>query len=716
MTRLTLRLALAATAGAVLTAFAPPAHAGMYTVHACRTPSGAWASVADGAGGFEPGAAPSPRTGLRSLDSCGNGGALQADIGGPNDLGSGQVEASWGFVAPSNTTIVNYTLDWDGWAVPTGYGKAGYAVVFDPRGGVGSDHGGEGGIARQQTTAVNREVPWFAFAARCASGGTTCGRTGDAGDARMTVYRASVDLRDDSSPTVSAVSGDAVTESVWHGDMGLSFSASDTGGGVKDVVVTIGGREVLRQLVDDNGGRCADLGGRQYRHARPCRTSVGAAPSIPSGGAPEGRQPVVIRLVDAAGNEALAYSATKTVDNLAPVQAQPQVTGQEARVGRELGCTPAVDGQSPALSFQWLRAAPDGSGQQAIAGATAQTYTPTDADAGRKLLCRVTATDAGGTSVQTSAITSGPFADGATVRTPCEGRPAGPKDPCGDLDADGTRNQDDADADGDGVGRAADPDDLDRAVTGRDVARPSSWSGSVAQSSSATTEARSTVVADGPAGQPNGRGASPAATLTAHHERTTSRTLRAAYGRRVVIRGRLLAPDGRPVEGAKLDVFAQDRAASAAFEPLTAVQTDATGAYELVLPAGPSRNVRIGYRARFGDTSFAQTADVAVLVKAAIRFRLSHRRLRNGRTVRYLGRLLGPRTGHRFAEVQVLDRSRWIVVCSVRTDARGSFACAHRFTRTFRRTTYVFRARVRRQATLPYEPAVSSTRRLAVRP
>jgi hypothetical protein len=126
--------------------------------------------------------------------------------------------------------------------------------------------------------------------------------------------------------------------------------------------------------------------------------------------------------------------------------------------------------------------------------------------------------------------------------------------------------------------------------------------------------------------------------------------------------------------------------------------------------------VRIGYRARVGDVTFARTTDVRVQVVAGVRFTLSRTTLRNGQTLRYSGRILGPSTGHRFVEVQVRNGRRWQIVCSVRTDARGAFGCAHRFRRTHSPVTYVFRARVRQQPGLPYEPGTSVARKARVRP
>ena len=86
----------------------------------------------------------------------------------------------------------------------------------------------------------------------------------------------------------------------------------------------------------------------------------------------------------------------------------PSLSGS-ARVGQRLRCDPGTWTGSPSLAFQWLR---DG---VPIPGATLQTYTPVDADAGHAISCRVTATNAGGSSQFESAAVV-PAARPQTIR------------------------------------------------------------------------------------------------------------------------------------------------------------------------------------------------------------------------------------------------------------------------------------------------------------
>jgi hypothetical protein len=73
----------------------------------------------------------------------------------------------------------------------------------------------------------------------------------------------------------------------------------------------------------------------------------------------------------------------------APANGTPSIPSS-AVTGTTIKCEPGSWSGAPSFSFEWLR---DGS---AIAGAHAQTYTIPDGDAGHSLVCRVTATNAGG--------------------------------------------------------------------------------------------------------------------------------------------------------------------------------------------------------------------------------------------------------------------------------------------------------------------------------
>jgi hypothetical protein len=101
-------------------------------------------------------------------------------------------------------------------------------------------------------------------------------------------------------------------------------------------------------------------------------------------------------------------------------------------------------------------------------------------------------------------------------------------------------------------------------------------------------------------------------------------------------------------------------------------------------------------------------------VKARLSFKLDRATLRNGQTIRYSGRVDG-QTRRPLVQVQVRSQGRWVNVCVVRARTGGAYSCRYRFRRTFRPTTYTFRALVKTQEGLPYDTAASASRRLRVR-
>ncbi len=200
-------------------------------------------------------------------------------------------------------------------------------------------------------------------------------------------------------------------------------------------------------------------------------------------------------------------------------------------------------------------------------------------------------------------------------------------------------------------------------------------------------------------------------TLTATAPGAKDDMVRSAYGRRVPISGTIRNADGNPMSGARIDVTTLLRVPRAKARTQRPITTDASGAFRYLLPAGPSRTITFAH----GAGPAAKTS-IDVRVRARLSLRLSRRKLRNGSAARYSGTLAGPNAGRKLVDVQVIVGRQWRPVCSARTTARGRYACRYRFKRTFRTTRYTFRARVRRQETLPYEPSQSVRRRLTVLP
>ena len=214
----------------------------------------------------------------------------------------------------------------------------------------------------------------------------------------------------------------------------------------------------------------------------------------------------------------------------------------------------------------------------------------------------------------------------------------------------------------------------------------------------------------------NGAGGGPGARVSVVILRSSQRSVRLSYGRSVTLSGRVTTPSGEPVAGATVDVLSQTRLRGAKLGRIATVRTDRAGAFRYTVPPGPSRLIRFGYRARLGDAAYAHTTDIDVRVAGKVTLRLNRTTLRNGQTLTYKGTVAGVGARRPLVQIQVRSQGRWVNVCVVRTRGKGSYSCRYHFRRTFRPTTYTFRALVRKQEGLPYETDTSPRQSVRVRP
>jgi len=193
------------------------------------------------------------------------------------------------------------------------------------------------------------------------------------------------------------------------------------------------------------------------------------------------------------------------------------------------------------------------------------------------------------------------------------------------------------------------------------------------------------------------------------------------YAKSALLRGRLVTLDGRPVGGAALQVASRVLAGNRGFREISGarVVTRADGRFSYRLPKGPSRQVRIAYRAYSRDTAFAAQRLFSLRTRAGVRLRATPSRVRNGGRVRFRGRLRGgpkPRAGV-LVVLQAREGGRWRSFRTLRTTRKGGrFATRYRFTRTGRPTTFRFRAIVRKQIGYAYSTGGSPSVRVRVTP
>lgn len=213
----------------------------------------------------------------------------------------------------------------------------------------------------------------------------------------------------------------------------------------------------------------------------------------------------------------------------------------------------------------------------------------------------------------------------------------------------------------------------------------------------------------------NGFGASRRAQLMARFAdvkpgRAADRTTVGFRGR-PAITGRLSDASGEPIAGAVLDVLRQPLRPGSKPRTEGTATTRSNGRFRYMSPRGPSRLLRVEYRAFSLDAAPSAISTLTLSVRAGIRLSVSPRRTTSRGTIRFSGKLLrGPgRDGVQVTLYAVgrVGRQR-VPVAVLESDAKGRFRFRYRFRRTFAPFTYRFRARLEKQPTYPYAPAGSN--------
>jgi hypothetical protein len=203
--------------------------------------------------------------------------------------------------------------------------------------------------------------------------------------------------------------------------------------------------------------------------------------------------------------------------------------------------------------------------------------------------------------------------------------------------------------------------------------------------------------------------------LSARRCKAKSRRCRAVRSIRngMRVHGRLTA-NGGPVPNTTVTVLSRPRTGGL-FEPIATLRTDPDGRVSYRAGSGPSRTLRF----RWAGTGTARpaAADIEVRVPARSSIEVDRRRVRNGDSVTFRGRLAGRPLpeGGKLVDLQVKLRGRWRTFAAPRADSAGRWAYAYRFEATRGLVRYRFRARIRRETAYPYELGHSRSVRVTVR-
>ncbi len=216
-------------------------------------------------------------------------------------------------------------------------------------------------------------------------------------------------------------------------------------------------------------------------------------------------------------------------------------------------------------------------------------------------------------------------------------------------------------------------------------------SGSGANGSGATGSGATTAggAASAGAAQPvargaaNGSEASDQATLTAHWQGVSGARLTSSYGQRHSVEGRLTAPGGRPIAGARIEVGALPASAGAHLAALSPMRTNSQGRFSMRVPRTlASTTVDLGYRSHLGDALPVATRTLTLAVKVDLALHISPRVTAAGHIIRFSGRLLGgsiPPGGKQLVLEGRSPGDPWTEFDVVRSNAQGVFHASHRF-------------------------------------
>jgi hypothetical protein len=191
---------------------------------------------------------------------------------------------------------------------------------------------------------------------------------------------------------------------------------------------------------------------------------------------------------------------------------------------------------------------------------------------------------------------------------------------------------------------------------------------------------------------------------------------RSRYGRTVRLSGRLTTPGANPVVDTDVEVWEQFALPGSTWNQIATVRTSRTGRFVFKALRGPSRLVQF----RYGGTATVRSriTTVDLRVKATSTMRVNRHHVHNGDDVTFHGRLQGRPipAGGKIVELQVYSRRRWRTFGTARAnETTGLWSYRYRFEAILGRVSFRFRARIRKEATYPFDLGTSRQVRVSVR-
>ena len=153
--------------------------------------------------------------------------------------------------------------------------------------------------------------------------------------AAVYLYAADIVLEQNEGPTVTGVAGELTSAPTITGTSDVEFDASDPGSGVYEAVFSVDGQVVQRTVVDENGGRCVNVGGTSdglpaFLYVQPCAPKVSVDIPFDSTQVSNGTHHLVVTVTDAAGNSAPVLDRELMVSNPSPASPPGPPNGTNA--------------------------------------------------------------------------------------------------------------------------------------------------------------------------------------------------------------------------------------------------------------------------------------------------------------------------------------------------------------------------------------------------
>ena len=298
-----------------------------YTVHSCRGPAGEPLPTGafDRAFGGE---------NLTLADHCASGGSLELAL--ESDEQRKQFDfASYTFFAPAGTKIAGYRA-WMSTSVEKGDGAAGRIEdPFQPdeaaalcRGKLGCTGEGDPTTPLSDKNLVLQLAPdrdIVKFMVTCEK---ECPPGRDGPTVALSLHRSQMDLTDAAAPQLTGAPAGALVDatSPRSGVLEATIAASDAGGGLREVVLEVDGKEALRMPFSPGDGDCAE----PFTDAVPCPLAATATVAFDTRTLADGQHTLAFAVTDATGvNQARSEPVTITTANPDAAQGPPATTGAD---------------------------------------------------------------------------------------------------------------------------------------------------------------------------------------------------------------------------------------------------------------------------------------------------------------------------------------------------------------------------------------------------